>query len=419
MTKKQRTKDTCVTTEHDYKKYLNLSIALNRWLLKPFGIWPPARKTTGIGKYFIWLINFLCYSLMGFEFISCGMYMVLEAEDTYGHIKMIGPLTFFAISFLKYYLLTFHEDDILECIEQIKWDWKNVKSIDDRNIMVTYAYYGRRLIIICTFFVCSSFVFFYVVAPINARSVSKIDGNHSYIQMPFPFPKTIADVHYSPSNEIFFTIQFLTGIVMHGVTTATCSMAALFAIHGCGQIEVLISWLQHLVDGRADMSETVDGRIASIVSQHVRILNFLALTEKTMQQIAFVEFLGCTVILCLIEYYIITEWNPKELTFAMTYTALLLSFTFNIFIFCYIGEIVAEHCRKVGEMSYMIEWYRLIGNKKLCCVLIIAMSNSSVKLTAGNMVELSINTFSEVSVESLYLLKSTKINMNNPKRIGR
>ncbi|CAK9826102.1 Odorant receptor 83a [Anthophora retusa] len=404
MKKEQRTKDTSVTTEHDYNKYLNLSIELNRWLLKPFGIWPSAHKPTGTGKYFIWLINLLCYSLMGFEFISCGMYVILEVEGAYGHLKLMGPITFFAISFLKYYLLTFHEDDILECIEQIKWDWKNVKCIDDRNVMVTYAYYGRRLIIICTFFLCSSFVFFYVITPINAGIIVTIDGNHSCLRMPFPFPKTIADADYSPFNEIFFTVQFVTGIVMHGVTSATCSLAALFAIHGCGQMEVLKSWLQHLVDGRADMSETVDGRIASIVSQHVRILNFLALTEKTMQQIAFVEFLGCTVILCLIEYYIITEWDPNELTPAMTHTALFLSFTFNIFIFCYIGEIVAEHCRKVGEMSYMIEWYRLIGNKKLCCVLIIAMSNSSVKLTAGNMVDLSIDTFSEVVKTSMAFL---------------
>lgn len=49
----------------------------------------------------------------------------------------------------------------------------------------------------------------------------------------------------------------------------------------------------------------------------------------------------------------------------------------------------------------MIEWYQLQGNKKLCCVLIIAMSNSSAKLTAGNIVELSISTFSHVSDGSL------------------
>ena len=132
-------------------------------------------------------------------------------------------------------------------------------------------------------------------------------------------------------------------------------------------------------------------------------------------------------------YIILQEWNPKELIVSFTYIAIIASITFNIFIFCYIGELVAEQvgcffigsicnnisinflnksCKqkltinndliqteKVGEVAYMIEWYRIRGKKKLCCVLIIAMSNSSIKFTAGNMVELSIYTFSDVSIK--------------------
>ncbi|KAF3424632.1 hypothetical protein E2986_07793 [Frieseomelitta varia] len=90
-----------------------------------------------------------------------------------------------------------------------------------------------------------------------------------------------------------------------------------------------------------------------------------------------------------------TELTSNDVTSVVTYVILFISFTFNIFIYCYIGEIVAEECRKIGEISYMIEWYRLSGNKKLCCILIIAMSNCSVQLTAGNIVKLSISTFSE------------------------
>ncbi|KAG6804459.1 odorant receptor 22c [Apis mellifera caucasica] len=144
------------------------------------------------------------------------------------------------------------------------------------------------------------------------------------------------------------------------------------------------------------MYNNVDSRIASIVSQHVRILKFLALTEKALQQVSFVEFLGCMLNICLLGYYVITEWSSSHLTSAITFFILLISLTFNIFIFCYIGELVAEQCKKIGEISYMVDWYRLEGNKKLCFVLIIAMSNSSIKLTAGNMVELCLTTFSDI-----------------------
>ena len=60
-----------------------------------------------------------------------------------------------------------------------------------------------------------------------------------------------------------------------------------------------------------------------------------------------------------------------------------------------------KQCKKVGEMTYMIDWYRLTGKRKLGCILIIAMSNSSIKFTAGNMIELSISTFSDVSISLL------------------
>jgi len=45
----------------------------------------------------------------------------------------------------------------------------------------------------------------------------------------------------------------------------------------------------------------------------------------------------------------------------------------------------------------MIDWYRLPKRKGLALMLIIAMSNSSVKFTAGNFFELSLSSFGDVS----------------------
>lgn len=45
----------------------------------------------------------------------------------------------------------------------------------------------------------------------------------------------------------------------------------------------------------------------------------------------------------------------------------------------------------------MIEWHRLPGRKGLVLILMIAMSNASIKLTAANLIELSLSTFGDVS----------------------
>ena len=52
-------------------------------------------------------------------------------------------------------------------------------------------------------------------------------------------------------------------------------------------------------------------------------------------------------------------------------------------------------------MSYMVDWHELRGRRKIGFVLIIAMSNCSKQLTAGNMVELSLSTFGDVSNQLL------------------
>lgn len=43
-----------------------------------------------------------------------------------------------------------------------------------------------------------------------------------------------------------------------------------------------------------------------------------------------------------INIFTLQEWNIKEPAHYITYIVLLISLTFNIFIFCYIGELVAE-----------------------------------------------------------------------------
>lgn len=266
-----------VVTEHDYEKDVSSSIQWNRWLLIPIGAWPNFRKSM-IGKYFSSLINILCFGLIAFMFVSCGLYALIEIEELYHKIELLGPLIFFLMTFIKYYLLILHENDIREGCKRIEWDWKNIEHQEDRNIMTQNASYGRRLAAICTFFLFSAFAFHYIIVPISMGKVVDESGNLSFASLPFPVPGFIADVRYSPCNEIFYFIQTLTGAVMHTVTSAACSIAAVFAVHACGQMKVMMNWLEHLVDGRPDMSNTVNGRIAKIVIQHNRILKRVKFT---------------------------------------------------------------------------------------------------------------------------------------------
>jgi len=121
--------------------------------------------------------------------------------------------------------------------------------------------------------------------------------------------------------------------------------------------------------------------------------SFISLTDKVLREISIVEIVGCTLNMCFLGYYSLTvcilykkyvskriamskinvydlqyihsrqymrtvymsnieiftfqEWETKETTSYITYIVLLISLTFNIFIFCYIGELVAEKVKSL------------------------------------------------------------------------
>ncbi|KAF3424638.1 hypothetical protein E2986_11717 [Frieseomelitta varia] len=81
-----------------------------------------------------------------------------------------------------------------------------------------------------------------------------------------------------------------------------------------------------------------------------------------------------------------------------------ISICFNIFVICYIGEILTEQCRKIGEVVYMTDWYYLPSKIILDLSLIIARSNVLVRITAGKFVDMSVHTFGDKN-----LLKKRRI----------
>ncbi|KAF3054507.1 Odorant receptor 365 [Nylanderia fulva] len=88
----------------------------------------------------------------------------------------------------------------------------------------------------------------------------------------------------------------------------------------------------------------------------------------------------------------------------IAYIIVYISMSFNIFIFCYIGEILTQQCKKVGETAYMTDWYRLPRKTALRLILIISRSSVVIKITAGILIQLSIATFSDVIKTSLVYL---------------
>ncbi|XP_043488150.1 uncharacterized protein LOC122515054 [Polistes fuscatus] len=389
------------TTLTDHKliaKDWNYSIQLNRLFLKSIGAWPLSLSVNFLEKIISISLTTISSCLIGFLLIPCALVTFLGRESSLdAKIKMIGPLSFCVMAAIKYYILTSRGITIAKCIKHIRSDWERAaKFQDDRKIVIKNAEFGRSLVISCAVFMYGGGIFYCTVMPLCSKRTEIID-NQTIRAPSFPIYRKLIDPRTSPHFEIVQFLQCLAGYVIYSVTISACSLLCIFVMHACGQFKILKTKLDDLVvSEKLNNFNSSNKLLGNIVEYHLRILDFISRIEELFNEICFVELVGCTLNICFLGYYLMTEWEHNETIGTLTYCILLISLTFNIFILCYIGELLAEQCENVGLTSYMIKWYRLPKRKALDLTLLIAVSNAPLKLTAGKLFELSLASFCSV-----------------------
>ncbi|XP_076177141.1 odorant receptor 35 [Ptiloglossa arizonensis] len=385
------------------------SVQINRWILKAIGVWPLSLCVSTTEKINSVALALISAFLIGFLLVPCTLSTVLDnVNDLDAKIKMIGPLSFCVMSAIKYYVLVTRGAKVSKCIGEIRSDWVRTSSEhrdQDRKIMIESARFGRSLALFCVGFMYSAGFFYTIIMPLCSKK-TEIINNETVRSQAFPIYRGLLDPRTSPSFEIVQLMQCLAGFVAYSVTASACSLAAVFAVHACGQFRILEVKLDELINGVTVKSDSKlsEQRLSDIIEHHLQILRFISQIEELLNGICLVELVGCTLNICFLGYYLLTEWEKSETIGTLTYCMLLISFTFNIFILCYIGEILSEQCINIGLSAYMIDWYYLPREEALGLILIFAVSNSSMKLTAGKLVELSLPSFCSVVKSALAYL---------------
>ncbi|XP_043488149.1 odorant receptor 4-like [Polistes fuscatus] len=386
-----------------YQKDIKYALQFCRWVLKPIGIWPLIYP--GATKKQITLSIFLgiaCVTCLCFVLIPSGLHTLIYEQNINIKLKLFGPVGFCLTSTIKYCYLGIKGNAIGRCIYYMEKDWKYVKDENYRRIMMKHATVGRNLTILCASFLYSGGMSYHTIMPLFSRQ--RIDENHTIRPLTYPGYDKFFESQTSPTYEIIFVTHCVYALITYNITTATCSLAATFVSHICGQVQIILARLDDLVDGRTNRNTLVADRMAIIIQDHVKVLRFSKQIEKVLREVCLMELVASTLIICLLQYYCMTEWNNNDTVAILTYLILLISFTFNIFIFCYIGELLVDQCRKIGAASYNVEWYRLSANKGLDLVLLIAIANYPPKITAGKIFELSLSTFGRVLKSSVIYL---------------
>ncbi|XP_070158798.1 uncharacterized protein [Polyergus mexicanus] len=370
------------------------------WLLKPIGAWPLEQRATkrDIIIYILTIIFATFFQL--FMIVPWIVRIVTAKWSMYEILRTACPLIFSVTVFLRYLLLLFHRDEIRSCIDRIIKDWLNAAIIEDRKIMLANAKSGRFFGMISVAFMFGSGLP-YTCMPLMLPPVVTED-NVTIRSLPNPSELIFWDVQVTPVYEVVYALETVSCCVLYTVFCGICSLTAKFTTHACGQCEILMCILKEIIDGGDRNTGTVDQRIRNVITHHLRILKFVSDVDKILNEICLAEFINASCNVCLLGYYVIMDWNNQEAMLQIVvYFVAFVSLTFNIYIFCYIGEQLVDRYQKIGIKCYMIEWYRLPHNKARNLIFLMIMSNYPIELTAGKMMAININSFSNILKTSM------------------
>lgn len=254
-------------SEKDYE----YSTEMNRYFLKLIGIWPAGPEAGICEKGFIKFRICCCYFLMSYLLVPCVLLKFLAEKNSALKLKMIGPLSFISMAMLKFTFLVLHRQNIYDCLEHIAGDWANVKSSRERKIMLNDAKFGRFLASLCAGFMYGGGFFYHTILPLTIVIVTP--DNVTLRPLTHPVYDPFFDSQASPIYEIVFITHWCSACILYTVTIAACSIAAVFAIHACGQFKIIVSRLNNLIDGESEQArDSVDERLADIVELHLRTL---------------------------------------------------------------------------------------------------------------------------------------------------
>ncbi|EGI63176.1 hypothetical protein G5I_08484 [Acromyrmex echinatior] len=251
------------------------SIQLNRWFLKSVGAWPSSASTTVKEKVISIVLIIICYSLIAYTVVPCILNILLEETDMHKKLQAIGPLNHWNMGGMNYFSLLFRSRDIYRCVEHVRTDWRMITDTEDRQVMLKYANFGGFFAGLCAIFMHGGVFSHSVMQGIMPTFVYIGNVSVSIHVLPCPTYSKFIDITKSPAGEIAFTVQLISSIVVNSVTAGACSLAAVFAMHACGQLNILMRWLDQLDDRK--QQDMIQNRWAIIVEHHLRVLRINAI----------------------------------------------------------------------------------------------------------------------------------------------
>lgn len=251
---------------HDY----NYVVKVAQTLLTPLGIWPRYGNDNFFSKLQVILHIIIVFSFMLFLLIPHLYYTFFDAEDLKKLMKIIAAQIFSTLGVIKFWTMIINKKKIKNCLEDIEKNFQNVKTINDRDIMLKNAKIGRFFTTAYLGLSYGGALPYHIVMPLVAERIINND-NSTQIPLPYLTDYIFFKVETSPFYEFIFILQIFISSLILSTNCGVYSMLAAIIMHAVCLFEIVCKRLENLSKNANNIQELIT-ELRIIIQMHNRAI---------------------------------------------------------------------------------------------------------------------------------------------------
>ncbi|XP_012219956.1 odorant receptor 13a-like isoform X1 [Linepithema humile] len=304
----------------------------------------------------------------------------------------------YSLSFLKLINLWFNRRKLYVILDTMDKDWSDgIQS--DVSTMIRHANLSRQCsnIMITTNALA---VFFYTIGGPILRSIINKSNQETTtrelpIKMEFPF-----NVDNSPIFELVLVIQLFHDLSVACIIAMLNALLVTLVLHVSGQIDIMRKGLLE-ISPEKNTPEASLAAIKILINRHQRIIDLSDNIEDLFSNIALLQFIWNTLVICCIGFLIVISVGTDEGATVITKSLIFyVAITLEAFVFCYAGEYLSAKSKSISDAAYECFWYDLTPSECRVLMFLMLRSQKRLTITAGKMTDLSLEGFTTIMKSS-------------------
>lgn len=313
------------------------------------------------------------------------------------------------VAMVKMYTFQFNTSTMRNLTQHLFCDWKTLESVEEYEIMKSYANNSRRFALIYSVYNSIAVIVFIsmslvpyildIVLPLNeSRSVLPPHKAYYFVDLRDHF------------FQIFCHAIVAWEIVVAGVIAHDC-MFVTYVEHVCSMFAITGFRYEHLFYNNNEKAKTAlnaddgsnidDKRVEFLVHTHREALKYAQLIENTFTKPFAIQILIVTIGMSITLLQITQQDNILE---AIRYVFYTIGQLIHLFCLSFEGQKLIDHSLQMREKIYNSYWYKTSVKLQKLIILVMMKSLHPNFLTAGKIYIFSLESFTVVLQTSMSYL---------------